>query len=387
MDPTLRFLREIVAIDSVNPSLVPGGAGEQAVAEAAGTELRDIGLDVQFQTVSAGRPNVVAVLEGRAPGRSLIFCGHLDTVGVAGMSAPFDPVERNGRLYGRGAQDMKGGIAAMVGAARALATSGGLTAGRLIVAGVVDEEYVSLGADALVAEWRADAAVVTEPTDLAIGIGHKGFAWVEVETRGRAAHGSRPREGRDAIIDMGRVLARLEAQDRSLQSRPAHPLLGAASLHASTIEGGRELSIYPDRCVLRLERRTLPDEADGVALMEVEQVLSALRTEDGGFRASAALMFERPPHLLPADHELPQALASAVARRGPPKMEGMSFWTDAAILARAGIPAVLFGPGGEGLHGPDEYVRLDDVLICRDVLVDFARTFCASEPPSTRSRA
>jgi acetylornithine deacetylase len=111
--------------------------------------------------------------------------------------------------------------------------------------------------------------------------------------------------------------------------------------------------------------------------MEVDQALRALRTADGGFRASAALMFERPPHLLPADHELPQALASAVARRGPPKMAGMSFWTDAAILARAGIPAVLFGPGGEGLHGPDEYVRLDDVLICRDVLADFARSFCA----------
>lgn len=375
-DPTLRFLREIVAIDSVNPSLVPGGAGEQAVAEAVAKELRELGLDVCFQTVSAGRPNIVGVLGGRAAGRSLIFCGHLDTVGVAGMSAPFDPVERNGRLYGRGAQDMKGGIAAMVGAARVLATSGGLAAGRLIVTGVVDEEYASVGAEALVAEWHADAAVVTEPTDLAIGIGHKGFAWVEVETRGRAAHGSRPRDGRDAIIDMGRVLARLEPLDRSLQSRPAHPLLGTASLHASTIEGGRELSVYPDRCVLRLERRTLADEADGVALTEVQQILGTLHAEDAGFNASATLMFERPPHLLPAEHELPQVLAAAAARRLPPKFAGMSFWTDAAIFARAGIPAVLFGPGGEGLHGPDEYVRLDDVLICCEVLADFARRFC-----------
>src|SRR5829696_3816570 len=183
MDAAIRLLRDLVGIDSVNPSLVPGAAGEGAIASAIADHLRRIGLDVEIQEAAPGRPNVIGVLEGRGRGRSLMLCGHVDTVGVEGMAAPFDPVEKDGRLYGRGAQDMKGGVAAMIDAARQVAEEG-LPAGRLIVAAVVDEEYASLGADALVTRWRADAAVVTEPTDLRIAIGHKGFAWFEVVTRG-----------------------------------------------------------------------------------------------------------------------------------------------------------------------------------------------------------
>src|SRR5262245_34074742 len=222
-----------------------------------------------------------------------MLCGHVDTVGVAGMSAPFQPVTRDGKLYGRGAQDMKGGVAAMIGAATALAAGGGLARGRLIVAAVVDEEHASLGAEALVAGWRADAAVVTEPTGLDIAVAHKGFQWVEVETRGRAAHGSRPQEGRDAILRMGRVLSHLENLDRQLRSRTPHGLLGTASLHASLIGGGRELSSYPDRCTLQLERRTLPGEPGGVALSEVEQVLEVAAREDPEFDAVARPIFGR----------------------------------------------------------------------------------------------
>src|SRR5580765_2465170 len=209
-----------------------------------------------------------------------MFCGHTDTVGVTGMSDPFTPIERDGRLYGRGAQDMKGGVAAMMSAAAQIAREGGLPCGRLIVAAVVDEEHSSIGADALVQSWRADAAIVTEPTDLAIAVGHKGFAWVEVEVFGRAAHGSRPAEGQDAILRMGRVLARLEALDRSLQARPPHALVGTGSLHASLIQGGRELSSYPDRATLQMERRILPTEPEGTALAEVQQILDALVGED-----------------------------------------------------------------------------------------------------------
>ena len=376
MDPTLKLLRQLVTIDSVNPSLVPGAVGEAALAEAIAAELRVIGLEVEVAEAAPGRPNVVGVLEGRSPGRSLMLCGHTDTVGVEGMRSPFEPVEQGGCLYGRGAQDMKGGLAAMIGAARALVESGGLAAGRLIIAAVVDEEHASLGAEALVARWRADAAVVTEPTELAIAVGHKGFAWIEIETRGRAAHGSRPREGRDAIVRMGRVLSRLEALDRKLQARVPHPLMGTASLHASRIAGGREPSVYPDRCVLELERRTLEGEAGQVALQEVENILAALHQEDGEFEGSARFMFARPPYEIAPDHELPQALAQAVAGRCPVSMMGMSFWTDAAILGQAGIPSVLFGPGGAGLHGMEEYVNLEDVLACRDTLVRLARAFC-----------
>src|SRR5262249_2057016 len=158
-----------------------------------------------------------------------------DTVSVAGMEAPFDPVEREGKLYGRGSGDMKGGLAAMLGAARSLIEAGGLQSGRLILAAVVDEEYASIGAEAVASRWQADGAIVTEPTDLVVAVGHKGFAWVEVIVRGLAAHGSRPQEGRDAILKMGRVLSCLEQLDRKLQSRPAHPVLGSPSLHASLI--------------------------------------------------------------------------------------------------------------------------------------------------------
>jgi len=375
-DPTLRLLRDLVAIDSVNPSLVPDAAGEAAVAAAVARALRAAGLDVDVTEVAPGRPNVVGVLEGRAPGRSLMFCGHLDTVGVAGMDAPFDPIEREGRLYGRGAQDMKGGLAAMIGAAARLAGQG-LPAGRLIVAAVVDEEHASLGAEALVTRWRADAAVVTEPTDLAIAVAHKGFAWMEIVVSGVAAHGSRPAEGQDAILRMGRVLARLEALDRALQRRPPHPRLGTASLHASLIEGGRELSSYPDRCTLQMERRTLPGEAADVAAAEVGAILHALREEDSSFEAVARATFGRPPYELAAGHPLPDLLAAAAHRIGrPAAVTGASFWTDAAVLGQAGIPSVLFGPGGAGLHSTTEYVNIEDVLMCRDALAELALDFC-----------
>jgi len=387
MDPSIALLRDLVAIDSVNPSLVPGAAGEGPIAAAIADHLRRIGLDVEIQDVAPGRPNVIGVLEGRARGRSLMLCGHVDTVGVEGMSRPFDPVERDGRLYGRGSQDMKGGVAAMIDSARVLARDG-LAAGRLIVAAVIDEEYASIGADALVTRWRADGAVVTEPTDLQIAIGHKGFAWFEIETRGRAAHGSRPREGRDAIVRMGRVLTELERLDRRLQARPPHPLMGTASLHASVIAGGRELSSYPDRCTLKYERRTIGGESQADVTREIMAVLSVLRAEDPEFEASVTPLFGRPCYEVPATHELPAALGRALARTDPSSRSavvtnqfvGMSFWTDAAVLGGAGIPAVLFGPGGAGLHSVEEYVVIQDVLRCRDTLTALARGWCEGTP-------
>ena len=379
MDSTLSFLRDLVAIDSVNPSLVLGAAGEWTIAHRIAAEMHRVGLeDVRLTEVAPRRPNVVGVLAGAKPGRTLMLCGHMDTVGVTGMTAPFDPQERDGRLFGRGAQDMKGGVAAMVGAAAALTDAGGLPAGRLVVAAVADEEYASLGAEVLALDCDADGAVVTEPTDLVIATGHKGFTWVDVEVRGHAAHGSRPSEGRDAIAHMGRVLSGLESLDGHLQARAAHPLLGAPSVHASTIHGGGERSVYPEHCSMSLERRTVVGEPEGIALTEVEAILDRLRREDPEFEATATLTFERPAYELGANHPLPQALQSvAVAHGWSPVVTGMSFWTDAAVLDRAGIPSVLFGPRGGGLHEPDEYVELSTVLACRNALTELARVFCA----------
>lgn len=377
-DPSIKFLYDLVAIDSVNPSLVPGGAGEAAVAQAVAHRMRMSGLDVQIEDVVKGRPNVVGVLEGRSQGPTLMFCGHLDTVGVMGMTEPFNPVERDGKLYGRGTQDMKGGLAAMISAAESIANSGGLESGRLVVAGVIDEEFKSLGADALVKSWKADAAVITEPTDMVIGIGHKGYQWVEVETKGRAAHGSRPTEGRDAILRMGRILTCLESLSRQLQSKRAHPILGTASLHASLIEGGRELSTYPDHCSLQMERRTIVGEPEDIALREVEEILDSLGQEDEEFEGTAKMLFGQPPYETPPDHALPQLLEDAMGKLGRrTSRSGMTFWTDAAILGKAGIPTVIFGPGGAGLHGLHEHVIVEQVIICRNALIELAREFCS----------
>ncbi|HZI78989.1 MAG TPA: M20/M25/M40 family metallo-hydrolase [Vicinamibacterales bacterium] len=375
-DPVIALLRDLVAIDSVNPSLVPGAAGELAMARRVADEMRASGLAVEIHEAAPGRPNVIGTLAGRGPGRTLMLCGHTDTVGVAGMARPFDPELRDGRLYGRGAQDMKGGIAAMLSAARTLANGGGLAAGRLIVAAVVDEEHSSVGADALVTTHRADGAVVTEPTGLDVAVAHKGFQWVSVETRGRAAHGSRPREGRDAILRMGRVLAGLEALDRRLQAGPAHPLLGTASLHASLIHGGRELSSYPDRAWLEFERRALPGEPITAAHTEVTAILDTLRAADPEFDAEAKAAFGRDAYEIDPASPLPGDLVRAATAAGAaPRLAGMTFWTDAAILGGAGIPAVLFGPGGAGLHSTEEYVIVEDVCRCRDALVELARAF------------
>ena len=371
MDP-LPLVKDLVAVNSINPSLVPGAPGEGAVAEAVRLGMEQAGLEVVLEEAAPGRPNVIGVLEGREPGPAVMFCGHIDTVGVEGMSEPFRPRVEGDRLYARGSQDMKGGVAAMIAAAGLLGRS--WTRGRLIVAAVADEEHLSLGAEALVRTWRADMAIVTEPTDLRLAVGHKGFAWLEIDVRGRAAHGSRPAEGLDAILRMGRVLSALEALDRDLQSRPPVAFQGTGSLHASSIGGGRELSVYPDLCTLQFERRTVNGEDAALVEREAVAIIDRLRREDPEFEATVRSMAYRPAYTVASDHALPRAISESLGRAGRnAEPTGMSFWTDAAVLAGAGIPSVLFGPGGAGLHSTVEYVNIPDLYVCRDVLVGAVR--------------
>ena len=368
-DDTTALLRELVAIDSVNPSLVPGGAGEHAIAHHLAARLTRQGFDVELVSVGPGRVNLTAIADGRAAGPTRLLCGHTDTVGVEGMEAPFDPVIRDGCLHGRGAQDMKGGLAAMICAAEAWLAGGRHGAGRVVLAAVADEEYASLGAEALLAGLCADAAVVPEPTDLAIGVAHKGFSCAELTVFGRAAHGSRPRDGQDAILRMGRLLVRLEALDARLQAATPHPWLGTGSLHASAIVGGGSLSTYPDRCTLQMERRTLPGEPDDVAVQELRQLLDDLRKDGSGLAAEVRPLIARPAYALDTDAPTVRELRAALSRAGQvPAVTGVSFWTDAAILGAGGVPAVLYGPAGAGLHAPNEHVVLASVAACRDGL-------------------
>ncbi len=375
---TVDLLRALIAINSINPSLVPGAPGEHQVAQYVAEVCRNAGLRVTLTEVAPGRVNAIATLPGRGGGRTLLLNGHLDTVGVEGVPHPFDPRERDGKLFGRGAYDMKSGVAAMVAAVRAIRDTGIALAGDVVLAIVADEEYASVGTEALVRESRADAAIVTEPTELDIGVAHKGFAWATLETAGWAAHGSRYDEGRDAIVAMGRILRELARVESDRLPLRRHPRLGRPSLHASRIEGGQGLSTYPDQCRLQVERRTLPTETVEELAAELQDVLQRAKEGDALFRGTADVFFYRPGYEISIEAPIVRALANTAQRvlGRSPEFVGLSFWTDAAILGQAGIPTVVFGPAGAGAHSAEEYVEIDSVIHCARVLAELIVEFC-----------
>jgi acetylornithine deacetylase len=369
-----RLLARLVAIDSVNPALVPGGAGEAEVMAFAAAWMADAGMEVDVIEAAPGRPSVVGTARGRGGGRSLMLNGHLDTVGVEGMREPHVPDVRDGRLHGRGGYDMKGGVAACMLAAAAAARAG--LAGDVVVTAVADEEHSSIGVQAVLQHVRADACVVTEPTSLDVVVAHRGFAWWEVGATGRAAHGSRPDLGVDAIAAMGPVLVALAALGRELEGR-RHELLGAGSVHASLIEGGQELSSYPERCLLAIERRTLPGDDEARLAAELERVLAA--GDGGGARLSGRTTLVRAPFEVDAGEPIVALLRErAAARLGrTPQVRGHAAWMDAALIGAAGIPTVVFGPHGGGAHAIDEWVDIASVRECAEVLLATATAFCA----------
>lgn len=378
MSETTDLLRQLVAIDSVNPDLVAGGAGEGNIARFVADWLERAGLEVTLEEAAPGRPNVIGVARGSGGGRSLLLNAHMDTVGVAGMERPHDPVIVDNRLYGRGAYDMKGGLAAiMVAGAEAKQQR---LRGDVIVTAVVDEEYASIGTEAIAKRWKADAAIVTEPTELEICTAHKGFAWFTVETSGVAAHGSRPDLGVDAIVKMGKVLIGLEALEDGLRSSGIkHRLLGTGSVHAALIEGGQEWSSYPERCRLAVERRTVPGETLELLEAELATILASITDSDPDFRATVQTGLAREPFEISEDEPIVRTLWShARATLGhEPGFGGASGWMDSALLAAAGIPTVVFGPGGEGAHAVVEWSDLTQVEQCVEILAAIAADFCA----------
>ena len=373
----IELTRALVAIDSVNPALVDGGAGEGEIARFVRSWAEGCGLEAELIEPTPGRPSVLVRARGRGAGGTLLLCAHLDTVGVEGMEQPFALRVEGDRLYGRGAYDMKSGLAAALIACREAAALG--LAGDVLVAAVADEEHASIGVQDVLRTVHADAAIVTEPTELELTVAHKGFAWLEIEVAGTAAHGSDPTLGVDAIVKTGPILTALGALGDELAARP-HPSLGPGSVHASLIEGGRELSTYPDRCVLQLERRTLPGETRETVEREIENLLERCRAADPGLVVSQRTLLVRDPFEVPEAARIVQSvLRAATAELGtPPPLVAVPYWADSAFIAAAGIPTVLFGAGGAGAHATEEWVSVSQLVSTTRILVAVAREICAT---------
>jgi acetylornithine deacetylase len=374
----IQLTRALIATPSVNPAMEAGADGEAAIAALTAGWLEQWGFEVDLIEAAPGRPSVLARLE-RGRGRSLILSGHLDTVGVAGMEVdPFGAAVRDGRVWGRGACDMKGGVAVALASARDAAV--GDFRGTLLVALTADEEEAALGCQRLVSDGlTADAAIVCEPTDLAIMPAHKGFAWIGLEFRGQAAHGSRPERGVDAIRHAGIFLSRLDEVEATLARGRPHPLLGHGSIHAGTIAGGTAPSVYPSSCRLVLERRTLPGESVSAIRSEIDHVLTQLGSDVSSLDAEMDVVLHRDGSEIPADDALVRALAEAVGSAGmEPRVSGMTAWVEAEFYNGAGIPALCFGPGRIiDAHSSDESVAIEDLERAHRALTVFVSRFLA----------
>ncbi len=380
-DAVVDVASRLVRIPSVNPTIAPDEKGGEAeVAAFACDWLASQGVRATLEEAVPGRPNAVGEV-GRGDGPTLVLCAHLDTVGTAGMTIPpFEPTLRDGRLHGRGSYDMKGSAAAVMCAAAALARDEAFK-GRLLVALVADEEYASLGADDFVKRHPADACILTEASAGDLVVAHKGFVWAEVLTHGHAAHGSRWDLGVSAIGRMGRIVAALERFDREELRKRKHALVGPASMHCATIQGGAGFSTYAPECRLQIERRTLPGETPEQAIAEIVAVVKA-----AGEEAEVRRLFDRPPLTGDASSPIARCVRDTATRIAgvPPQEIGVAYWMDAAIFANAGIPTVNFGPAGEGAHEAVEWVDVASLVTCARVLAQCGRSFAAYAEPARR---
>ena len=376
-DGARALLSELVRIDSVNPALVEGAAGEDGIARFVEAWAAARGFEARRLEPVAGRPSMVVTARGRGGGRILMLNAHLDTVGVLGMDAPFEPRIEGGRLYARGALDMKSGLAACMAALEGAAAAG--VRGDVVLSAVADEEHASIGTAAVLEEVSADAAVVAEPSNLELHLAHRGFAVYDVRTRGVASHTSQPQRGVNAVAHMGRVLAEIDRLHAELSGREPHALAGHGSAQAVRVQGGEELFVTPAACLLSYERRTLPGESREAVEAEVARMLERAGEGVSGFDAAAELALLREPFEVGAAEPI-VALAREHAARvlgREPVVAGAPYWTDAALLQAAGIPALVLGPKGEGLHAADEHVELASVDALQRILTGIATAFCA----------
>ena len=377
-DYVRQTLVKLVQINSVNPTLVPGAPGEREIAGFIFESLASIGLKTESFEPEPGRISVVGRLPGSGGGRSLMLNAHCDTVDVAGMAEPFSGAIRNGKLYGRGAFDMKGSLAACMAAAKALVDSGAQLRGDVLVAAVADEEYGSLGTSDLIRHIKVDGAIVTEPTALDVCLAHKGYLWIEVEIAGRVAHGSKFNLGIDANMKMGAFLHELVSLERDLRTRPSHPLVGPPSLHAAMLSGGSGLSTYAAQSTVKIERRTIPGETEAQAVGEIQSIIDKIAASDPDFHAAGRAFFVRDPFEVSPQAAIVKAVdgaAEKVLGRRPAHI-GDTPWMDAALLQAAGVETVVFGATGAGAHADVEWVDLESVETLAEILAGAARDYC-----------
>lgn len=383
VDDAVSLTQTLTQINSSNPTLsVADGVGEKVIADYLAAWFAHRDIEYHWIEKVAGRPSIVGVLRGSGGGQSLMFNGHIDTVSLSGYEA--DPLSgsigtKNGKqvVFGRGCLDMKGGLAAGLAALSATKASGRVLRGDVIVAAVSDEEDASQGTqDVIEAGWRADAAIFPEPTQGAILTAHKGFVWIEVDILGTAAHGSDPATGRDAILYAGSFLQALGQYQTQL---PVDDLLGQASLHCGLIRGGEEPSSYPSNCTITIEFRTVPSQTDQSILADISALLRGITHETPGFKYNEPrITLSRPTQKVAVDHPFVQktvACASAVLGRSPPVQSG-SFWTDAAFFGAVGVPSIVYGPAGEGLHGKEEWVEIESLREFERVFTQLVQDFC-----------
>jgi len=371
----VELLSELVRINSVNLTL-SHGPGEKEIARFIQHRLAELELHSEIQTVTDNRHNVIAVVPGADPGRSLLLNGHLDTVGVDGMDDPFTLKKKDDRLYGRGSYDMKGSLAVILLLAEYFTRHPPPL--NLVLTFVGDEEDKSLGMNDLVENWLPNisplpiGAIFLEPTEEDIGVCHKGFCWYELEVTGKAAHGSRPEEGIDAILPLRAALNELNKIQAELLNHEPDPLLGHASLHSSIVSGGTELSMIPSYAHLKWERRTLPGETRQDLDTELERTVQAVENHPGNHEVQGRRLFLRSPYRVPANAEILIRLQKASPQSAA---VGFSFWADSALAGMAGIPSLLYGPIGHGAHAVDEWVSLKSLLniyeTLKKVILDF----------------
>ena len=369
----------LVKINSANPLLgsIPG-PGERAIASYIRSWLEHRNIETHWIEPTPGRPSIVGVVRGSGGGKSLMFNGHIDTVTNLGYEGDALSGElKDGKIYGRGSLDMKGGVAAAL-VALARAKRLGLR-GDVIFAGVADEEAESLGTEQLLeAGWRADGAIISEPTNLDVVYTHKGFVWLEVDVHGLAAHGSRPELGIDAITKAGYLLVELDRYAQQLRQIPTDSPVGPPSAHASIIKGGEEASSYPARCTITIERRSVAGETVESIKLEIQTILDKLARDVPDFRADLRVTFHRSAFSIPLDHPFTSLVADVVEEHlnRTPSFRGEAAWTDCALLADKGIPVLMWGPRGAGLHAKEEYVEAESVQVVADALSGIAARFC-----------